>query len=394
MTSGFQSLGASPEAVAQRRLFQDLTAQTKRLICDRCDGRVWVAWAGETWALRCKEGFQPDIIGTNLQESRRSGTIMSQQTTDLANIVDPAPALPATMSDQQHMTIAQFKDRQELRQYVIHSMVEGKHYGKAFESAKGLSLLEPGAEYLRAAFNVAWDYDVVVALEDWSKMEFYYEIRAFQLLAPNVRSGGWTGSAWSKEKKFNGMEPTMLHHNVRDRALKRAFVLTIKNITGCSGDFQGSDEEVIPAIPEQAAKPQGNAPHLGEWGNCPQHDIPWVPRETEYGVLISHRQEDAPKGWCRFSDLYAQQFKAVFEEAFGHISQAEANEWLKGNFEGRTWSKLTPQEMLDSIELLRPPASVDPEQAPPPAVDPETGEIQPEGQAGFGGMPPAEQADH
>ena len=171
-----------------------------------------------------------------------------------AEIVQVTPS-----ASPQPLSIQEFEDRIALVRRVVETMQDGVHYGR-IPGSNGRSLWEPGAEYLRMAFNIGWDYEIVDAEEDTEKHVYSYTVRAHQLTPAGVKFGGWIASATSRERKFYcrggsqekggcprqckqehpplGMEAAMLPHNVRDRAIKRAFVAMIRNATGTTGYFQ------------------------------------------------------------------------------------------------------------------------------------------------------------
>ena len=149
-----------------------------------------------------------------------------------AEIVQVTPS-----ASPQPLSIQEFEDRIALVGRVVETMQEGVHYGR-IPGSRDRSLWEPGAEYLRMAFNIGWDYEIVDSEEDIEKHVYSYTVRAHQLTPDGVKFGGWMGSCSSQEKKFKGMELAMLRHNVRDRAIKRAFVAMIRNATGTTGYFQ------------------------------------------------------------------------------------------------------------------------------------------------------------
>lgn len=170
-------------------------------------------------------------------------------------------------------TIEEYDREQALVQHIMGQMQEDKDYG-LIPGTRKKTLYEPGAEALRRAFRIVWKYRCLDKVEDFERMEFYYHIEAYQLLAPGVEGIAWEASAWSREKKFNGMEREMLHHNVRDRAIKRAFVALIRNIAAASGEFDPGG--AIKATDDDALI-------------CSDHGVPFLYHaEGRYGPFYSH----------------------------------------------------------------------------------------------------------
>ena len=170
----------------------------------------------------------------------------------------------------QPMSIEQFDQRMGLIKHVVGQMQDRIHYG-VIPGTSDKSLWEPGAEYLRAAFNIAWDYDMEEAVEDYDKGEFRYRVTAFAIAPNGMRFARWTASASAKERKFwcwstcpkdcaqehrPMMEAGMLPHNVRDRAIKRAFVAMIRNVTGTTGYFKQALDSGDEGGQPQRGRPQ------------------------------------------------------------------------------------------------------------------------------------------
>ena len=147
------------------------------------------------------------------------------------------PGVPAVVGVGQPMTIDEFKARQELVKYVVKEMRNGVHYG-VIPGTKDRMLWEAGAEYLRFVFRIAWDYQILDQTEDSATPYYYYRVRAWAKAPDGSVGAAWEASCSSAEAKFGKMAPADLQNNVRDRAIKRAFVNLIRNVTGTSGYFK------------------------------------------------------------------------------------------------------------------------------------------------------------
>jgi hypothetical protein len=150
------------------------------------------------------------------------------------------------------------------------------------------------------AFNIPWNFEMLMEHEDYSTSDFHYKVRAFILSTDGAEVASWTASAWSKERKFfcsakvcgqqcnqdhepRGMERGMLPHNTRDRAIKRAFVALIRNATGTTGYFKQALDN---PSSNGGAEPGGLPP---SWP-CPECGGTMQLKEGKYGPYYSHKK--------------------------------------------------------------------------------------------------------
>jgi len=117
--------------------------------------------------------------------------------------------------------------------------------------------------------------------------------------------------------------------------------------------------------------PQTASQGLPDYGECPMHPGQYfVTREAAWGGLqVSHRdQSEEGPDWCSLGNVLRPQFvngwdklgTADWERGRLGTETRTANEWLKGRY-GKTWSKLSIEEMRDAIAAVQ-------------EVDTETGE--------------------
>ncbi len=417
---------------ADRRLLAQLEAQAKDKVCNDCLSDIWVAWNEGTWQLRCLRGFTPEIVSRKNQIAIIEGKAIRQSTPEIDGLLggqmtiqryeQSAPAVVEAnaitiMPEQRPMSIEEFDQRQDLVRHVTDRMEEGIHYGR-IPGTKDLSLWEPGAEYLRQAFNIQWGYEIIQEIEDFTTHNYYYRFFVFQLLGPGVRGPGWEVSAWSKERGFwcaktcpkpcdgehspQGMEAAMLSHNVRDRGLKRGFVAMIRNVTGTTGYFKQALDVEDSGEGEFATGGGNDHPWLV---TCPVHNVDWFKKGKMNEP--SHKVGDE---WCNQSRALKPLIDKDVKELAENWDKNLLRKWVKDNF-GGTWSQLSPKVQLDAIERLKttvPPGAASSEgesaideepetQAPVIAADPAdapenvdgaTGEIDPpnDGQASMTGM--------
>jgi hypothetical protein len=278
----------------------DLEAEAKGKECLNCEHYpIAVAWLGGEHRLKCNCPEGPKLVKRRNENARRLAKMV--QTPNTAMVVNEETAEITTKRPDAPLTIKQFQKRQELIQYVVAQMVEGIHYG-VIPGTSDRSLWEPGAEYLAGAFNIQWDYDLTVCEEKFETFDFRYEYRVYQLIGDGIRVGGWTGSAWSRERKFYckggahgcykpcpqdhgplGMEPQMLPHNVKDRALKRAYVGFIRNRVGVTGYFKQD-------LALDTNGGNGAAKTL-----CRIHNVAVTEKDGRFGTFWSHKNG---KKWC------------------------------------------------------------------------------------------------
>jgi hypothetical protein len=123
---------------------------------------------------------------------------------------------------------------------------------------------------------------------------------------------------------------------------------TARDIT--NEERQESEANEQASEPETALEPEREPQY--DYGifaylldTCPEHGDEW--RIDKYG----HRTHGMPKGFCNFRD----QIKPYIEKASakaGFGSSGELSDWLKENYEGRTWSKLSEEEQVALINEL------------------------------------------
>ena len=295
-----------PRATLSRGRRVELEEQAAGKICSACSTKPTVANINGEHVLRCGCYPRPPMLRKPpTQKARiaeRLGEMVNENLPAVREVMVPAIT---GVESAAPMTIEQFKTRQELVKYVVSEMQEGVHFG-IIPGTTDKSLWEPGAEYLRAAFNISWSHDVLEEVEDFQGHEYRYKIHAYQLLGPDIKGPGWTATAWSRERKFwcsnrvcpdrcegdhgpRGMEAAMLPHNVQDRALKRAFVAMIRNVTGTTGYFK------------QALDAEGSGATTGSSMLCPIHKKTWFKtgRMTDFAHPIEGQVgARGGKVWC------------------------------------------------------------------------------------------------
>lgn len=223
--------------------------------CGECGSRLSLAWGGafsvDGWVIRCSNNPNHNTMtreGPYIAK-REGEVVMKEAEAETGLVYRESENL--TLRPTEHMSIEQFDERQALIRHVVGQMQEGVHYG-VIPGTRDKSLWEPGAEYLRAAFQIQWAYEVEEKIEDFVNHEYRYRIRAFQILANGASGPSWPAHAWSQEQRFaggpgsRGMEKEMLPHNVMDRAVKRAFVALIRNVSGTTGYFKQSLDVTAP----------------------------------------------------------------------------------------------------------------------------------------------------
>lgn len=250
---------------------RDLEALIKGRWCLRCEQRPTIVWQGNG-ALHLGRGMEtlrcgcyplpPKLVREPDQaHGVRMGGMMSNRLDDVHGrtpegvpegaLVDPDTGELVPLEPPQP-AIEVFKGDLALVRAVVAEMMPQIHYG-IIPGTRDKSLWEPGAEYLRRAFRIRWDFEVVYSHEEFDTGDFRYTVRAVALDHAQDPGAKWEASAWSKERKFwcsrdcardcdkahpPKQEKEVLWNNVKDRAIKRAFVNLIRNVTGTSGEFK------------------------------------------------------------------------------------------------------------------------------------------------------------
>jgi len=103
--------------------------------------------------------------------------------------------------------------------------------------------------------------------------------------------------------------------------------------------------DAAPAVDHTFVAVDQSMPDLG---NCPEHEIAWVVDRANYGLRASHHLSG--RDYCRFSAVYKSRFGAAYRQRYGaNEGEGQINDWLKTQFDGRTWSKLDPVEQLEAL---------------------------------------------
>jgi hypothetical protein len=373
-----------PENPRERAAYLDRLLD--RVICVGCDTRPRKAWMGmltgeSNYGLRCNCWPKPAMIvrqshQVDLSAARRHGEMMGDYMQEQMGM-DPNTAIAVPQATDiaskapPPMTVEEFRARQELIRAVVGEMKLDIHYGHIpGTSGTARSLWEPGAEYLRAAFRVAWSYKILESFEDRETHTYRYKIQTFALNPDTSSYASWIGSASSRERKFfcrrscqsdcsqqhaPAMEAEMLPHNVLDRAIKRSFVALIRNVTGTSGDFQtvmDEGQDVAGTASANGTQAGTAAARRGSYTNaeirdgCPKHNEAW--EQGQYGPY--HKM---PRGQdlCSLTKVLT----AFIQEAGSNqdLTVVQINDWLKrAEAFGETLSKLDTDKKITLWRML------------------------------------------
>lgn len=281
----------------------------------------------------------------------------------------------------------------ELDKFYKSLMQKGTDYDTIPGTSKP-TLLKPGAELLRLRFGVRVEPIVEAAVEDWERGVFAYRITARGYDANGNLLGAGVGSCSSLEAKYRfrwvsdnelpkGIDKEQLvkkwvkrkdgksfplfrieNDNAQDQAntilkmaKKRAFVDLMLTLTGASRiftqDLEDMEAEVLvedKEIEESTIAASDSAPlDMQDWlKTCPEHNVAWFP--GKYG--LSHKHGDT---YCNASKVFGKVF--IMEcNRYGWTSENnkdDMNDFLKRNFDGKTWSKLDAGAMLRAIAMMR-----------------------------------------
>ena len=163
-------------------------------------------------------------------------------------------------------------------------MQEGTDYGVIPGAGDKPTLLKPGAEMLRMAFNLRYKTEIDTSIEDWNKGMFYYRIKTHFSNSKDQYVGTGIGSANSEETRYSNRwvvesdipegidkvslrsqeklakkgskykvylieadihEKATLVNTLQKMAKKRSFVDGILSITGASRIFTQDVEDIV-----------------------------------------------------------------------------------------------------------------------------------------------------
>ena len=159
---------------------------------------------------------------------------------------------------------------------------------------------------------------------------------------------------------------TMIEKVALAQALRRAFPEEVGQLYEQGFQVEVVEPEDMPRptafLPHQAtqeADPGGTPPNGEAWPQteaevtsilttCPAHGETWLEGK---GGSLWHKM---PKGQelCSLSRILGAKFQGVREELKPDWNKEQTDDWLKKQL-GGTWSKLTPQQMLEAPERLK-----------------------------------------
>jgi hypothetical protein len=144
-----------------------------------------------------------------------------------------------------------------------------------------------------------------------------------------------------------------------------------------------------PLVPAGGVLPTGTDDALaqGDLGQCHEHKVAWVVQENRFGNIQAFHVLGQGE-FCQFGKMMSTQFQGGYEARFGAFRKSAADAWLKDHFNGKTWSKMEPRQMLEAVVQLTTLPSGPPvlpagtETAAQPPEEGELPDTPPEGEAG------------
>ena len=334
--------------------YDELAALVKNRPCTVCETQVRIIWLGgvtgeKKYGLRCECYPEPPSLGTvdNYKKTiaRRRGKMQSHE------LVKQDSEIQMANQVEEVMSLAEVKRRRNLVTAAVQEMEKDIDYGDP--AGKGqLALYEAGAENLRAMFNISWRPVAIEEFEDWDNFEFRYKYRAEALDANGNSYAAWVAMAWSKEKKFNGMDRADLANNVQDRAIKRAFVNLIKNVTGSSAIFKRAQVDHADVDPQPVATARvkaevKNGSH--SWFDiCPIHSEEFFKKGKM--PVWAHKSGSA---WCNQPSAIASAARDSIDEASKVLEWTpdQVKKWVLDNYK-KEWPKLTSNDHISAMEAI------------------------------------------
>ena len=135
----------------------------------------------EIGCVSCKrEGTTPQIARRPGRVAERLGEMVRDREIAVREGQYQELVPTAPVREQEPLTIEVFQERIKLVKAVVAEMEESVHYG-IIPGTSDKSLWEPGAEYLRMAFGITWNYEMLMEHEDYETSDFHYKVRAFAL---------------------------------------------------------------------------------------------------------------------------------------------------------------------------------------------------------------------
>ena len=106
--------------------------------------------------------------------------------------------------------------------------------------------------------------------------------------------------------------------------------------------------------------PETDSPSLPEYGECPVHLGQYFKtKEQKYGLLVSHKNTEqviaeTGQDWCRLAQVLKDQFLAAWKIKYPDQAEGKlVNKWYKDNYDGNTWSGMTPEQWYDALARMR-----------------------------------------
>ena len=342
------------------RWFNEAERVAKRSECAECGGPVephlqdgqyivrCVASKGQHRIRRHRPAVQHYVLtGEGNAHTKQLAERRFAMTMDRADHSDVnVPVLPLENGGMAPLSARAMQERIELVRVVYDAMTEGVHYG-IIPGTKDKTLLLPGAELLRMAFNITVRYEELEYSQDMDDRGGYVfaRYRGYVEALDGRTIHEITRACSSQEPKWRGWRGGDRRHELIDlvpeRAQKRCFVELVRHMTGTSGFFKGAMPDLEDVVQTGGLSAE----------KCPIHGTPW--QEGKFG---SQHLVTGTREYCKPNKAYLEQFTTAADGA-GLTTNEQKAEWLKGHFVGedmvgKTFSKLTPTEIIDAIEQL------------------------------------------
>ena len=335
-------------ALTQEEVRRRLKDAIKGRWCKGCSRKPRVFFESGGWQIRCDcypavPNFGPAPKWMNEKEQ------LMLETTDERGLV------PLSTSGRA-MNVAEYQERERLIAYVVSQMKPDVHYGQ-IPGTRGKTLYEAGAEHLRAAFNINWSYEVEERLEDDSAEVVKVRVRAWHIIgvtpAGPIRGSAWEATCSSREPKLSGFPYAELMNVVADRAVKRAFVNLMKNVTGASGLFK----DAAVNADDQPAQTKDVGPM--QWlTHCPEHNVKWrPPKDPKYSpshLVPGKSVKDGKEAWCNqwplINRLVTERTKAA--GALMGIDEKAVSKRLLDLSGSAKWAEVSPGDRVKALMAL------------------------------------------
>jgi len=251
-------------------------------------------------------------------------------------------------------------------------LVEGSDYGR-IPGTQTPSLLQPGAEKIRALFSFNAPTSIIHRHEDWAERVFAYDAECIVSDTSGKELTRVTATCSTEEDQYRrqhserqsrsgrtlaAVNPAEQRETIMLMAQKRAFVYAVRRTAAASGLF--SQDGDLVSVNGEDRRPTGGGGNMGAAdpavGMCPVHNTRFFPpseRAKQFNHGPSHKIDDTDGGgFCDYAEVQIAEgdnalnvMRAKFGDGEG--SQEAATSWMRNavpQAAGKGWTTLRPED--------------------------------------------------